>query len=86
MRCKRNSINERIHHGQNRSQGRGAALYAKAQDGVIEFLPDDDPEVLEFLNSSELFPSITKQPLRRTLMRNGIVLGDVVTAIEASPE
>lgn len=69
-----------------RTDGVITALYANAQEGVTEVLPDDDPEVLAFLDPPELPPPITKRQLRLTLVRNGIALDDVMSAIAAMPE
>ncbi|MBD9390117.1 hypothetical protein IB237_23230 [Agrobacterium sp. AGB01] len=69
-----------------RTDGAISALYANPQEGVTEVLPDDDPEVLAFMNPPEPPPPITKRQLRLTLVRNGIALDDVVSAIAAMPE
>lgn len=69
-----------------RTDGVITALYANAQDGVTEVLPDDNPEVLAFLDPPDLPPPITKRQLRLTLVRNGIALDDVMSAIAAMPE
>lgn len=62
-------------------------LYANQQEGLAEeYLEDDAPEVIAFLNPPEVLPPITKRQLRLTLVRNGIALSTVETAIASMPE
>ncbi|MBB4407105.1 hypothetical protein [Agrobacterium radiobacter] len=62
-------------------------LYASFQEGFAEeFLEDDNPEVIAFLNPPEVLLPITKRQLRLTLVRNGIALSTVEAAIASMPE
>lgn len=69
-----------------RTDGVITSLYANAQEGITEVLPDNDAEVLAFLNPPEQTPPVTKRQLRLTLVRHGISLDAVSAAINAMPE
>lgn len=61
-------------------------LYASFQEGFAEeFLEEDNPEVIAFLDPPEVLPPITKRQLRLTLVRNGIALSTVEAAIASMP-
>lgn len=62
-------------------------LYASFQAGFAEeFLESGNDEVVAFLNPPEALLPITKRQLRLTLVRNGISLSSVESAISAMPE
>lgn len=62
-------------------------LFASFQESLAEeFLDENNPEVVSFLNPPEALLPITKRQLRLTLVRKGISLSTVEAAIAAMPE
>lgn len=69
-----------------RTNGVITGLYACEQDVAAEVLPENNDEVVAFLNPPQPSSSITKRQLCLTLVRNGIPLSSVETAINAMPD
>lgn len=68
-----------------RDGGHIIAVYAVAQ-GTTEAIGADDPEVVAFLNPPTPVPDVTPRQLRLWLIRNGIALAQIDTAIDGLPE
>lgn len=70
-----------------RTDGSITGAYAMMQPGYAEeFVADDAPELVEFLDRAIPAPPITRRQLRLTLVRNGISLSSVEDAIASMPE
>lgn len=72
-------------HVERGGAGEIVAVYANPQ-GTTEPVAAADPEVVAFLNPPPPIPDITARQLRLWLIRNGIALAQIDTAIDALPE
>lgn len=72
---------------QRDEEGAVKGVFANPQEGYAdEFLEDENSEVVAFLNPPVMPQPITRRQLRLTLVRNGISLIGVESAIAAMPE